>query len=358
MCCYSNKSMESEEIISYQDADTSNQDTPEVTPLVQSSKLPILRVLVIVLLSIVVIGVLSRTYIGLSNRSQNNKNEENKVTEVVSTEQPTPTTQATKTPEKLAEVGNIFTNLPNELQKTERTVELTPTAGFLIINSILSNLQNRIVYSEITDCIRQVNDYGKDPQGCEWEYRVYVKTISTGESKLLFRYPEPLETGLKQMVKKVSAGGCPLVNLPIAWTGNDQKIILQSVNPTDCGSGGGDNYLFSAISSEGGEAVGFSKSQAVFYERNSKAIFTTASQLSPLVCGPGGEQNQGKIVFWDINGNRLLESIEVPNSDYYLGELLLDRSMIEYFRRTAFEKNGCAEIDYSTQGERLVSSLP
>jgi hypothetical protein len=147
--------------------------------------------------------------------------------------------------------------------------------------------------------------------------------------------------------------------VPIAWTPDDVKIILRTVNPTDCGAGGGDTFLFSTIPSIGGDMTGLSRSpETVFYAGYSKAVFVTSSTLSPVVCGPGGESNQGKIVFWDLENNRQLERIEVPNSDYSLGKVLIDESMIEYFRRPAVDNNGCADIDYSLQGDRLVSSLP
>lgn len=255
---------------------------------------------------------------------------------------------------------NIFYVLPKELQVIEKSVPITPNSGYIIVNSILSNKKDRIVYSEISDCIGLKNnpDYSNNGE-CDWKYRIYVKSLPSGEPERLYGYPEDKLTLIDFLIPKVSAGGCPLVYLPIGWSKNDKKIILQSVNPTSCGAGGGTTkYLFASVNSEGGSIEGISNGSTKFYDNFGKVIVVGESENSPRICGPINQRNNGKMLFLNTETKENIKTIEESNSDYSLGEFSTDKTQIEYFRRPAPEKNECAEIDWSSQGEKRLIVLP
>lgn len=256
--------------------------------------------------------------------------------------------------------ASVFANLPNELLVKESTIPLTPNTGYLMVNSILSNGKNKIVYSEISDCIGQENDPNYRTSGqCDWKYRIFVKDLTSNTTKMLYGYPEDKLSWADFFVKKVHAGGCPLVYLPIGWSKNDAKIILQSVNPTSCGAGGGTTkYLYASVNSGGGLIEGVSNSQATFYDNFSKVVFTGESQMSPAVCGPINQRNNSKLVFFNTETRKNIKVIEEANTEYGLGEVSSDGKQFSYFVRSVTEKDGCAEIDYSTQGEKKVIDLP
>lgn len=255
---------------------------------------------------------------------------------------------------------NLFSNLPKELQVIEKTIPFTPNSGYIIVNSILSNKKDRIVYSEISDCIGLKNnpDYLNNGE-CDWKYRIYVKSLPSGEPDRLYGYPEDKLTLIDFLIPKVSAGGCPLVYLPIGWSKNDKKIILQSVNPTSCGTGGGTTkFLFASVNSEGGSIEGISNGSTKFYDNFGKVIVVTDSENSPRICGPINQRNNGKILFLNTETKESIKTIEESNSDYSLGEISSDKTQIEYFRRPAPEKKECAEIDWSSPGEKRLIVLP
>jgi len=256
--------------------------------------------------------------------------------------------------------ANIFANLPSDLLVKENSISLTPNSGYLIVNSILSNDKTKIAYSEISDCIGQENDPNYRTSGqCDWKYRIYVKDLTSNTTKTLYGYPEDKLSWTDFFVKKVQAGGCPLVYLPIGWSKNDAKVILESVNPTSCGAGGGTTkYLFASVNSNGGSIEGISNSQAKFYDSLLKVIFTGESQKSPAICGPTSQRNNSKLVFFNTETRNNIKVIEEANTDYGLGEVSSDGKQFTYFVRPVTEKDGCAEIDYSTQGEKKVIDLP
>jgi len=261
---------------------------------------------------------------------------------------------------KKAQKDNLFFVLPKELQVKDNTISIVPSANYIVVNSILSNKKDRIVYSEISDCIGLKNnpDYSNNGE-CDWKYRIYVKSLPSGQPERLYGYPEDKLTWIDYLIPKVNAGGCPLVYLPIGWSINDKKIILQSVNPTSCGAGGGTTkYLFASVNSEGGSIEGISNVSTKFYENFGKAIVVGESENSPRICGSINQRNNGKILFMNTETRENIKVIEENNSDYSLGEFSSDNTQIEYFRRPALEKNECAVIDWSSQGEKKLIVLP
>ena len=238
--------------------------------------------------------------------------------------------------------SNIFSVLPKELQVKDSTITINSTTGFIIVNSILSNGKDRIVYSEISDCIKSEQDYGTRGQ-CDWKYRIYVKKLGTNNVIKLYGYPEDKLSWADFLIPKVNAGGCPLVYLPIGWSKNDKKIILQSVNPTSCGAGGGTTkYLYASVNSDGGSIEGISNSQTKFYDKYNRAIFVGESEKSPPICEPINQLNNGKLVFFNTETRQEIKSIEESNTDYTLGEVSVDGIQVEYFTKMVTEKNGCA----------------
>lgn len=258
------------------------------------------------------------------------------------------------------EYKNPFVNLPAELQQKDTSTSVIPTSKHMVVNSILSNKKDKIVYSEIADCIGLINDDdNSNDNECDWKYGIYVKDLSTGNTKKIYAYPEEKLSLSDYLIPKVNAGGCALVYLPIGWSKNDKKIILQSVNPTNCGSGGGTiSFTFASINPTGGQTEGISRGSAKFYDNFSKAIILGESQKSPQICGPSDQRNNGKILLMNTETGEDIKVVEENNSDYTLGEINPEQTQIEYIRRPSSTQDGCALIDLSSQGESKTITLP
>jgi len=261
-------------------------------------------------------------------------------------------------PENNEKQSNIFTVIPYELQIKENSVQVIVSDGFTLINSILSNKKDRIVYSEISSCIESEQNYASYGQ-CNWKYGIYVIDLLTKTTKKLYGYPEDKLSWIDILIPKIRAGGCPLVYLPIGWSKNDKKIILQSVNPTTCGSGGGTTkFLYASVNPNGGLIEGISNGQTKFYDYYYKAIFVGESDKSPRICAPVNQRNNSKLVFFNIESRENIKIIEQKNTDYSLGEILSDGTSLEYFTRIAIENSECAKVDYSLPGISNFVTLP
>lgn len=246
--------------------------------------------------------------------------------------------------ESALEKKSYFQNLPDKLQKKDNTVKITPSNGFFSTTSILSNKKDKIVYSEISESIKNLEDYGSN-----WEYNIFVKDLSTDEVVKIYSYPE--KVSLKDFfVKTVNAGGCPLVYFPIAWSKNDAKIILEWGNPTSCGSGGAPKYQSYTINPGGGEIIGLSTYDSIFFNNYSKVVFVDASGKSPSYCGPVSQDNNGAIILKDIENESEVLLAEENNSSYSLKNIDENQNLT-YTVKKVIEVNGCGELDASTPEE-------
>jgi len=243
-----------------------------------------------------------------------------------------------------------FQNLPEQLQKKDETVKLTPNNGFFITTSILSNKKDKIVYSEISESIRNLQDFRSN-----WEYHIFVKDLSTNEVVKIYSYPE--KVSLKNFfVKTANAGGCPLVYFPIAWSKNDAKIILEWGNPTSCGSGGAPKYQSYTINSSGGEIIRLSTYDSIFFDNFNKVVFVDTSEKSPGYCGPASQDNNGAIILKDIeNESEVLLAEE--NNSYYSLKNIDENQNLTYTIKKVIEVNGCSEFDESIPEEIKILKI-
>lgn len=314
----------------------------------------VLAVVISVLIAAVIFG--SGAYL-LAKNSFNNEKQvlEQKIStlqtqidefKATSGENTSPVTTNTDT----GNIDNIFVNLSKELLRRDSKVILTPTTGYLITTSIVSNSGNKVVYSEISDCIKAVNNYGADGQTCDWKYNVFVKDLQTGKLNRIYSYPEStsfLHNLQKLIVSEAKAGGCRLVYFPIAWSKNDQKIILQWGNPISCGSGGAPQYLTYTLSPTGGSLENLSTYSPVFLDNYSKVVFIDESTKSPAECGPVTQTNYGKIVLKYIETGKTVILLEEPNSSYSSLQANSNQTTLSYSVKKVKDVNGCSEIDSS-----------
>jgi hypothetical protein len=194
-----------------------------------------------------------------------------------------------------------FTNVPDYLLRKETEISLTPQPGFIITTSILSHKKDKVVYSEISDCIGNVNNYNNNGGPCDWKYNIFVKDLKINSTKQIYTYPQDAKFSISDLlVSKAQAGGCPLVHFPLAWSSNDKLIILNWGNPTDCGSGSSMVYSTYIINPAGGPVIPLATSNLIF-DNNSKVVYTFNNPSSPQICGPGPSgDNGGEILVKDI----------------------------------------------------------
>lgn len=247
-------------------------------------------------------------------------------------------------------IDNVFVNLSKELLRRDQKVTLVPNIGYLITTSIVSNGGSKVVYSEISDCIKAANSYGADGQTCDWKYNVFVKDLQTGKINSVYSYPEStsfLHNLQKLVVSEAKAGGCRLVYFPIAWSKNDQKIILQWGNPTSCGSGGAPQYLTYTLSPTGGSLENLSTYSPVFLDKYSKVVFIDESAKSPAECGPVSQTNYGKIVLKYVETGKTVILLEEPNLSYSFLKANSNQTTLSYSVKKVKDINGCSEADAS-----------
>ena len=243
--------------------------------------------------------------------------------------------------------------IQKEINQTMKS-SVTASPNYMITTSIVSHKNDRVVYAEISDCL-------KYDQVCDWKYAIFVKNLSTGALNKIYSYPEPisfLQSVTSKFVKAAVAGGCPLVPFPIAWSKNDKKIILEWGNPTGCGSGGVPKYLTYTLDSNGGQLNNLSTYDPIFLDDYQKVIFIDESQKSPDKCGPVSQNNHGKIVLQHIETGEIRILREEPNSDYSLLSTDLDQNLLKYSVRKVQIVNDCSEIDMSIEEKTEEIMIP
>lgn len=250
------------------------------------------------------------------------------------------------------DVDSMFVSVPKELLRRDSTVALTPTDGYLITTSIVSNKKDKVVYSEISDCIKALNLYGYDADGqtCDLKYNIFIKDLQTGETNKIYSYSYSESTSFFQNLQKLiadeaNAGGCLSVYFPIAWSKDDQKIIFKQGNPTNCGSEGTFSYFAYTLSSSGGGIEYLSRYDSVFLDNYSKVIFIDESSKSPLECGPIMQDNYGKIVLKYIETGKTVVLLEEPNSRYSHLSIDSNQVILNYSVEKVKDVKGCSEVD-------------
>lgn len=259
------------------------------------------------------------------------------------------------------DTSKIFAHLSERLLKKDHKefgIPLYSTPNFFITTSILSNKKDKIVYSEISDCIGEVNKYGSDYGECDWQYNIFVKDIKSGSINRIYSHPRGKLSWLHSLLfTEVKAGGCSgdIVYFPIVWSKNDQKIILEWGVPTSCGSGGKPQYLTYALSPNGGKIENLSTYSSIFFDDYGKVIYTDRSDKSPSFCGPGGEKNSGKIVLQDIETGKITILAEDVNSYYALEGLNDEETVLTYSVSAVKNINeACSEVEDSTSKEKTI----
>lgn len=247
--------------------------------------------------------------------------------------------------------SNPLTNLSQALQQKAPFIDLEPQDGFFITTSVLSNSGQKIVYSEISECIKEDNKtYQANTENCHWDYRIYIKNLATGNIDLIYSILEQRIGGLLDnlFVPVARAGGCPHLPFPIGWSENDQKIILAMGNPTSCGSGGGVKYPYLTFDVQSKEMIDLATHSAVFIG-NEKVVYVEESDKSLLrICAPVMQSNYGKIVIADIESGIVETLIEEINSYYYDLSISSDQKTLNYMVYGVKEGAGnCAEEDES-----------
>lgn len=237
-----------------------------------------------------------------------------------------------------------------EITKNElvEDYELKANAGLIILNSVVSNNAKKIVYSEISECVENAANFSTyledkhfEESNCDsWEYNVY--TVDLDSQKVTNIYSSKDKFSFIPIAK---AGGCQNIYLPIAWSKNDEKIVLENYYPpSSCGADGGSEYAFYTLGSTGGELLQLAPPTALFFSDYSELVFTFFSEKSPNIsCGPGSSNNNGKIVVKDIETGEERILLEEENTYYELISIDESTGIIDF--KSAPNTEGCTVDD-------------
>ncbi|MCL5666177.1 MAG: hypothetical protein M1383_00145 [Patescibacteria group bacterium] len=243
------------------------------------------------------------------------------------------------------DVDNIFANLPKELRQKDYNFKLSPTKGYIITTSIASQDKSKIVYSEISDCIKAANSYNiAESDTCrDWKYNVFVKNLTTGVVKKVYSYPEPVSWYQNLLAKEAHAGGCPLVPFPLAWSKNVDKIVLELGNPTACGSGGYTRYWYFSISPNGGNMENLAYGDAIFLDSYDKVVYTDFNPNTGI-CGTMGESVGEGIILKDIESGKITKLVGEPGFTYSIVKINNQQNNLTYtVNKISPSKDGCFE---------------
>lgn len=250
---------------------------------------------------------------------------------------PTPQSQTPVTnnqpsfPASAANPTGIFVNLAPELQQQEQAIKLSPTPGYIIATSILSHDKNKVVYAEISDCIKDANSYDSSVNSsCQnWKYNIFVKNLTTGNINKIYSYPKVASWLQNVLIKTALAGGCTLVDFPLAWSKNDTKIILELGNPTSCGSGGYTQYWYHSINPDGSGFENLAYTDAVFLDTYNKVVYTDRD-VNKNICGSMGETVGDAIILKDIEADKTTKLAGQSNTDYSIVKVNDKQTELDY----------------------------
>lgn len=236
--------------------------------------------------------------------------------------------------------------VPKNLLKKEYEDEVTVSDGYILVSSILSNDKTKIVYTEITDSIRRSES--------NWRYDIYVKDLTTSEVVKLYSDPLKMkdEFSIRSLfIKDAKAGGCRSAYLPMAWSPNDEKIILSFTNPTTCGSGRGDIYRYYVMNSGGGEIVKLAGDLAVFDYEYRNVAFVERGENSPKVCNGVNDNNFSRILYSEIEKENSYEKVLLAEENAKYNVLNLNKEGVLEYSIEKYLDQECAEIDDSKPKE-------
>ncbi len=151
----------------------------------------------------------------------------------------------------------------------------------------------------------------------DWKYDIFVKDFATGAIKKLYSYPKPITWYQNLLIKKAQAGGCPLIPFPLAWSKNDQKVILKLGNPTSCGSGDYTHYWYFSINPSGGKLEDLAYGDGIFLDSYSKVVYTDFDPDKGLCGTMGGSVGKG-IVLKDIESGKITNLVGKTGLSYSL----------------------------------------
>jgi len=254
--------------------------------------------------------------------------------------------------------------LAEHLQKKDAPIKIEPNDGFFIVSSILSNNKDKIVYSEISKVIKEMND--ADSEGKRYnstktlEYNIFVKNLITNETTKILSYPEanPKTISLYPFIKSAHAGGS-LVYFPIAWSENDQKIILEWGNPSLTGSGHAIKYKTYTVNPDGKEIKGLTPYDHIFINNYGKVIFVGDSDKTLQFYGPYTQRNKGSIILKNIEDGLEKILLEEVNSNYTLKKIDKNQNLtyiVEKVKKTE-DEGDYGEVDKSIPGQTKILNI-
>ncbi|MDQ7815118.1 MAG: hypothetical protein RDU25_04925 [Patescibacteria group bacterium] len=204
---------------------------------------------------------------------------------------------------------------PNEFDIGEKN--FPPTNGFHYY-SLQSNKGDKILRAYLT-CTEAIA--GTDAPVCgkwEEEFRVYDAKTYALESFLV--------------LQEVHGANSGYLSMPLAWSKNDQLIILKDLMLSPGAGGGSATPAYWTVDiSKGSEQkpVFLATDSALFYDAFSKVIYLDQGDKSVRYIQPG-PRNNSKIIYKNILGGQTKVLHEDPDTEYKLEVLNEDDGVLTY----------------------------
>lgn len=247
-----------------------------------------------------------------------------------------------------------FINIPSDLLVTEDGFTPPLSDGFILLTSRLSHNGNTLVFSEISECIRDLNTYSNDSATCTWDYHIITLDTRTQKANIIYSISSSPEQSTL-FVPIARAGGCQLIYLPVAWSKDDQTIILKWANPTTCGSESPLEFEFFTIHASGGDIAGLAATGALFFDDFDKVVSTSDNPFSPPTCGPD-PNNAGRVSLREVTTGTEMILLDVSGIAYQLVDLNEDNDTIfRYKERSLALRGSCGSVDNA--GDEVIKEF-
>lgn len=231
-------------------------------------------------------------------------------------------------PERIVE--RIINELP-EVSKRNEYSDLKPTDGYYIISSILSNKKDKVVYLEL------------DPNDPVYDYNIWIKDLSSGKLIKIYSFSPSKTLNKEQSVKVITGGSSSNHYFPIAWSKNDEKIIIRWDYFGDLtGSGAVSKYKTYIVDTNGDNTIGLATNNAIFFDNYGKVVYVDEDMNGPSECGPASLLNRAMIVLKDIESSNEEVIVNNVHAYYNVQDLNINGNLLYNFRTVTVNKdNNC-----------------
>lgn len=187
-----------------------------------------------------------------------------------------------------------------------------------------------------------------------WEYHISIKDLESGESRVIYSYPESSswQTSLRDFfVEPALAADCQALPFPLTWTKNDAKIIFEALSPIPC-DGTKQGFGYFIADSEDGllEPLRY----IGFFDNYSKAIVLESGDK--VICNSMNVFVNEEVLARDLETGEMLEM--AADADYHYRFLGINKEMnvlnLERVKVYNNKQKGCYEFISKGEGVEIL----